>query len=44
MLTFELVDGRTMTTRIDYSKGSLEDPMRYDDVADKVRDCTAYRG
>lgn len=44
ILTFELQDGRSITERIDYGKGSLEEPMQYAEVALKVRDCAAYRG
>jgi 2-methylcitrate dehydratase PrpD len=44
LLTFALTDGRTLTERVDYGKGSQDDPMHYGDVADKVRECAAYRG
>ncbi len=43
LLTFDLTDGRSLTERVDYGKGSLEDPLHYDDVADKVRECARYR-
>ncbi len=44
ILTFNLADGRLITERIDYGKGSREDPMDDQDVANKVQDCARYRG
>lgn len=37
-------DGRYCTARADYCKGSLDDPMSYDEVAAKIEECSAARG
>lgn len=37
-----LNDGRTVSGRLDYPKGSRANPMSYDEVADKFRDCAAF--
>src|SRR6266403_236320 len=35
-------DGRTITGRADFGKGSPTNPMSYDEVADKFRGCAAF--
>lgn len=37
-----LRDGRKVSGRADFGKGSPADPMSYDEVADKFRECAAY--
>jgi 2-methylcitrate dehydratase PrpD len=42
IIDVRLKDGRTISGRADFGKGSPADPMSYDDVAAKFRDCAAY--
>ena len=42
ILEIVLTDGRTITGRADFGKGSPANPMSYDEVADKFRECAAY--
>jgi len=42
ILEIVLKDGRTITGRADFGKGSPANPMSYDEVADKFRECAAY--
>jgi len=44
LVTFTLKDGREFTERADYGKGSHMDPMTYEEVADKARACSDYKG
>ncbi|MEM9683587.1 MAG: MmgE/PrpD family protein [Pseudomonadota bacterium] len=37
-----LTDGRTMTGRVDFPKGSPQDPMSFDDVTEKFRECAEF--
>jgi len=38
----ELEDGRLLSGRADFPKGSPQDPMTYDDVAEKFQECADY--
>ena len=42
ILTLELKGGRTLSGRADFARGSPQDPMSFEDVADKFRDCAAF--
>jgi 2-methylcitrate dehydratase PrpD len=42
IIEIELVDGRTISGRSDFGKGSPADPMSYDEVASKFRENAAY--
>jgi 2-methylcitrate dehydratase PrpD len=42
IIKITLKDGRTISGRADFGKGSPTDPMSYDDVAEKFRGCAAY--
>ncbi len=42
VLDVRLKDGRTISGRADFGKGSPTDPMSYDEVADKFRECSDY--
>lgn len=44
LIDVELADGRTVSARADFGKGSPAQPMSYDDVADKFRECAQYAG
>jgi 2-methylcitrate dehydratase PrpD len=44
ILELTLADGRTISGRADFAKGSPQDPMSFDEVADKFRDCAAFAG
>jgi len=35
-------DGRTITGRADFGKGSPTNPMSYDEVAEKFQGCAAF--
>lgn len=39
-----LTNGRTVRGKADFGKGSPANPMSYDEVADKFRDCAAFAG
>ena len=39
IVDIDMKDGRTFSGRLDYPKGSKANPMSYDEVADKFRDC-----
>jgi 2-methylcitrate dehydratase PrpD len=41
-IDIELVDGRTVSGMADFGKGSPDQPMTYDEVAEKFRECAAY--
>jgi len=41
-VSVELTDGRLLEDRVDYPFGSPHDPMDFDQVADKFRDCARY--
>jgi 2-methylcitrate dehydratase PrpD len=42
ILEISLTDGRVIRDRADFGKGSPANPMSYDEVADKFRECAAY--
>jgi len=42
ILKITLKDGRTISGRADFAKGSPSDPMSYDEVAEKFRGCAAF--
>jgi 2-methylcitrate dehydratase PrpD len=42
IITIRLRDGRTISGRADFGKGSPADPMSFDDVAAKFEDCAAF--
>jgi 2-methylcitrate dehydratase PrpD len=42
ILKINLKDGRTISGRADFGKGSPINPMSYDEVADKFRGCAAF--
>ena len=42
ILEIHLKDGRTVTGRADFGKGSPSNPMSYDEVADKFRECARF--
>lgn len=42
LIDIELVDGRTLSGRADFGKGSPQNPMSYDEVADKFRGCAEF--
>jgi 2-methylcitrate dehydratase PrpD len=42
LIRVRLKDGRTISGRADFAKGSPADPMSYSEVADKFRDCAAF--
>ena len=42
ILDVELKDGRTISGRADFGKGSPANPMSYDEVADKFRECAEF--
>jgi 2-methylcitrate dehydratase PrpD len=39
-----LKDGRVFTERADHGKGNTADPMNWDEIANKFRECARYRG
>ena len=39
LIDMELVDGKKISARADFGKGSAEIPMSFDDVVEKLRDC-----
>lgn len=44
IIDIELADGRTISGRADFGKGSPANPMSDDEVADKFRECAAWGG
>ena len=42
LLDIHLKDGRTISGRTDFAKGSPADPMSFDEVAGKFLDCAAF--
>ena len=42
IIDIHLKDGRTISGRADFGKGSPANPMSYEEVADKFRDCAAF--
>jgi 2-methylcitrate dehydratase PrpD len=44
ILDLKLKGGRTVSSRADFARGSPQDPMSYEEVADKFRDCAAFAG
>ena len=42
IIDIRLKDGRTMSGRADFGKGSPANPMSYDEVADKFRGCARF--
>jgi 2-methylcitrate dehydratase PrpD len=42
IIAIRLRDGRTISGRADFGKGSPADPMSFDDVAAKFEDCAAF--
>ncbi len=44
ILELKLKDGRTLSSRADFARGSPQDPMSYDEVAGKFRDCAGFAG
>ena len=42
VIDVRLKDGRTLSGRADFGKGSPANPMSYDEVADKFRECAAF--
>ena len=42
LLDITLADGRKISGRADFGKGSPSDPMSYAEVADKFRECAGY--
>jgi 2-methylcitrate dehydratase PrpD len=42
LIDIELADGRTISGRADFGKGSPANPMSYDEVADKFRENAAF--
>ena len=42
LIDIELKDGRHIKGRADFGKGSPANPMSYDEVADKFRECAAF--
>jgi 2-methylcitrate dehydratase PrpD len=41
-IEIDLVDGKTLSGRVDYPKGSPQDPMSYDEVTEKFEECADY--
>ncbi|SDR68114.1 MmgE/PrpD family protein [Opitutus sp. GAS368] len=44
ILKIHLKDGRTISGKADFAKGSPANPMSYDEVAEKFQGCAAYAG
>src|SRR5829696_10235079 len=42
LIDIETMDGRTISGRADFGKGSPANPMSYEEVADKFRECAAF--
>jgi 2-methylcitrate dehydratase PrpD len=44
LLDIAMRDGGRVQERADFCKGSTDDPMSYQEVAEKIRECTLFRG
>jgi 2-methylcitrate dehydratase PrpD len=44
IIEIALKDGRKISGQADFGKGSPANPMSYEEVADKFRECAAFRG
>ncbi len=44
IIEITLIDGREIAGRADFGKGSPADPMSFDEVAGKFRQCAEYAG
>jgi 2-methylcitrate dehydratase PrpD len=44
IIEIALKDGRTIKGQADFGKGSPANPMSYDEVAGKFRECAEYAG
>lgn len=44
IIDIDLADGRTVSGRADFGKGSPTNPMSDDELADKFRECAAWGG
>ncbi len=44
LIDIHMKDGRTISGRADFGKGSPANPMSYDEVADKFRGCAEFAG
>src|SRR5262249_49371281 len=44
IIDIHLKDGRTLSGRADFGKGSPANPMSYDEVAEKFRGCADFAG
>jgi 2-methylcitrate dehydratase PrpD len=44
IIDIETNDGKTVSGRADFGKGSPADPMSYEEVADKFRECAEFAG
>jgi 2-methylcitrate dehydratase PrpD len=42
LIDIELTDGRRVSGRADFGKGSPVNPMSYDEVAEKFRECIEF--
>ncbi|MEK6717232.1 MAG: MmgE/PrpD family protein, partial [candidate division NC10 bacterium] len=42
IIDITLTDGRAISGRADFGKGSPANPMSYEEVADKFRECAAF--
>ncbi len=42
IIDIKLKDGQTISGRADFGKGSPQNPMSYDEVADKFRECATF--
>jgi 2-methylcitrate dehydratase PrpD len=42
ILKVHMKDGRVLTGRAQFAKGSPANPMSYDEIADKFRGCAAF--
>ena len=42
IIKITLMDGRPISGRADFGKGSPSDPMSYNEVAEKFRGCAAF--
>ena len=44
IIDIHMKDGRTISGRADFGKGSPANPISYDEVADKFRGCAEFAG